>query len=485
MDRREMLKRTAGMAGAAYVGSFVMPKSGIASTLNFRGNSDKPLYCGWAADPKAKAEFIRRNDKPFFSDHNSNIKGSGRGKVVLLHKFFEHVTGKPLVPHFQEIGDCLIAGSMVTMADGSRKPIERVTAGERVLTHLGRSRTVSRTIRKPYTGSLVRLKAENWLEELVSTPDHLIKTDGDMWKASGRLKLGEAVFIQSRRGKAYIKKVQSRLGLRHELEKVSRISKAATTVYCLDVVEDHSFIANGYTVHNCVSHAFGLGVDMLTAIRMTWMSKQERWLTKCATEIIYAGSRFEVGGGGIRGDGSMGVWAADFIRDWGVVLRKAYLDGKHDFTDYSGTLARELGRTGVPNELEPICKLHPVRTCSLVDSWEECRDSVANGHPVAMCSNIGFRDMRDNEGFLDRARLPWYHAMLIIAIDDQYKRPGALVQNSWGSNWVYGPVRHGQPAGSFWVDAEIIDIAMRQGDSVALSGYVGYPQLKTPDYHIF
>jgi C1A family cysteine protease len=102
-----------------------------------------------------------------------------------------------------------------------------------------------------------------------------------------------------------------------------------------------------------------------------------------------------------------------------------------------------------------------------------------------MCSDIGFQDVRDDEGFLGRSIMPWYHAMLIIAIDDRYKRPGALVQNSWGKNWVYGPTRHGQPKGSFWVDAEIIDNAMRQGDSVALSGYVGYPKLKTPDYNIF
>ena len=340
MDRREMLKRTVGAVGAAYAGNFIMPKMGIASTLNFKGNSDRPLYCGWAADPKARAEFVRKNDKPFFSDHNSDIKGSGKGKVVLLHKFFEHVTGKPLEPHFQEIGDC-------------------------------------------------------------------------------------------------------------------------------------------------VSHAYGLGVDMLATIRMAWLSKSERWLTKCATEIIYAGSRFEVGGGGIRGDGSMGVWAADFIRDWGVVLRKAYLEGKFDYTNYSGTVARELGRIGVPDELEPICKLHPVRTCSLINSWEECRDSVCNGHPVAMCSDVGFQDERDEDGFLERGIMAWYHAMLIIAIDDAYGRPGALVQNSWGPNWVYGPKRHGQPEGSFWVDAEIIDDAMRQGDSVALSGYVGYPRLTSPDYHIF
>jgi len=132
-----------------------------------------------------------------------------------------------------------------------------------------------------------------------------------------------------------------------------------------------------------------------------------------------------------------------------------------------------------------LCKLHPVKTCTIVRSWEECRDAVANGYPVVMCSNIGFQKNRDQGGFLKRIKKHWYHAMVILGIDDNSHRPGGLIQNSWGTGWVSGPTRHEQPVGSFWADAEVIDAAMKQGDSIALSGYIGYPRLDISGYTLW
>ncbi len=241
----------------------------------------------------------------------------------------------------------------------------------------------------------------------------------------------------------------------------------------------HRTIPHAQEAPDCVSHGFGHAVDVLTCVRMFMLNQPERWITEAATEVIYAGSRNEVGGG-LRGGGSTGVWAAEWIQQWGILLRQRY--GDYDFTNYSGDIANKLGRIGVPDELEPLCKLHPVRTCTLVNSYEECRDSIANGYPVIMCSNLGFNDERDSEGFLRRGRKPWYHAMAITGIDDAYRRPGALVQNSWGPNNPTGPTRHDQPDGSFWADAEVIDAGMRQGDSIAISDYVGYPRVNVPDY---
>ena len=340
MHRRELLKRFLQGSGLVFTGGLIGSHfiNGIPKGLS--GNTIQPLQCGWIDDPNARQNFLKAQEKPFLAQQNGAIRGSGEGRVVLLHKLFEEVTGAPLAPHFQEIGDC-------------------------------------------------------------------------------------------------------------------------------------------------VAHGFGLGVDVLTAVRIVMFGQSERWLTKAATEIIYAGSRVEVGGGRVRGDGSMGTWAAEFIRDWGVLLRKAYLNGAYDYTDYSGSLSRTLGKRGVPDDLEPLCREHPVKTCALVQSWEECRDAVANGYPVVMCSNIGFRTTRDKDGFLRRTRRPWFHAMLIHGIDDSYRRPGGLVQNSWGENWVDGPTRHDQPAGSFWADAHTIDRAMKQGDSIALSGYVGYPRVEIPNYRIW
>ena len=62
----------------------------------------------------------------------------------------------------------------------------------------------------------------------------------------------------------------------------------------------------------------------------------------------------------------------------------------------------------------------------------------------------------------------------ILAVDDAHRRPGVLVQNSWGT-WNAGPKRHNQPDGSFWVDADDIErLILSQGDSWAFSGYAGF-----------
>lgn len=341
MYRREMLKRLLGATGGFYI-SNLFGKScyGDGMPIQLQTDTMLPLQSGWVDDPVARQAFIDTESRPFLSQQNDAIRGSGKGKVVLLYKLFEELTAVPLVPHRQAIGDC-------------------------------------------------------------------------------------------------------------------------------------------------VAHAFGLGVDVLTAVRVLMFNQPEKWVAKSATEIIYAGSRVEASSRRLRGDGSMGVWASKFIREWGVLLRQKYLGGDYDYTNYSGSVARKLGKSGVPDELEPLCREHPVKTCSIVCSWEECRDSVANGYPVAMCSNTGFNKTRDKDGFLRRSRRPWYHAMIILGIDDKYKRPGGLIQNSWGKSWVSGPTRHGQPVGSFWADASVIDRAMRQGDSIALSGYVGYPRIAVPDYRIW
>jgi len=333
MDRRDMLKMVLGAGFAS-----LLPRVAHAAPMNGR-------YFGWdeAASKLSIEKFIETHKYPFLSQQDQAIRGTGEGKLALLWKAFEKVTGSQYVPHDQQIGDC-------------------------------------------------------------------------------------------------------------------------------------------------VSHGFGLGVDFRTALQIE-MGKPEKWVAKAATEILYGGGRVEsakLPKNERRSDGSTGHWQADFLTRWGVLLRQEY-PGGHDFREYSGKRAKEIGYNGVPNELEPLCKLHPVKTCALVRNYPEFRDAVSNAYPVAICSNVGFGDstpewVRDSEGFLRRKRAPWYHCMLGAAVDDNPRRPGGLIFNSWGPKWVTGPTRHGQPAGTFWVDADTLDAMLRQGDSFALSDYVGYPGLSVPDY---
>lgn len=234
-------------------------------------------------------------------------------------------------------------------------------------------------------------------------------------------------------------------------------------------------ICHAQTIGDCVSQGYGLLVDYLKCIQITQGQRAE-FKGETSTEVIYAGSRWEIGQGRIgRADGSIGAWAAKFITDFGTLARGKY--GNIDLSVYDGNRARSWGAPGrgVPDELEPTLLEHTVKTVSMVTSYEEARDSIANGYPVAVCSNRGFTQSRDRDGFA-RPAGSWGHCMLFIAVDDAFGRPGLLCMNSWGPDWIDGPKRHDQPDGSFWVDADVVNGMLRQQDSFAASGFNGYPK---------
>lgn len=234
---------------------------------------------------------------------------------------------------------------------------------------------------------------------------------------------------------------------------------------------------------DCVSHAYALGIDVLSAVQIVLKNKPEKWKYFAATEPIYGGSRIEVGEYHSPYGGSTGHWAAEWITQWGVLYRKPYKDW--DFTYYSSQVADQLGQEGCPDLLEPLARLHPVKTAAICRTYEEARDSIHNGMPVVVCSDAGFGEgtcHRDKDGFLRRKRLPWPHAMLFAGMDDKFHRPGLLCFNSWGENWIDGPTRHNQPPGTFWVDSKTVDAMLEEGDSFSLSGLVGFPRTIIPPY---
>ncbi len=243
------------------------------------------------------------------------------------------------------------------------------------------------------------------------------------------------------------------------------------------VVEDvlGYFPIHEQTIGDCVSHGWGLAVDVLKCVQIKLKNEPEFFKAETATEPIYGGSRVEIGRGRLgSGDGSIGAWAARCVSEYGTLLREKY--GRHDLRRYSGSKAREWGhpRGGIPDELEPTSREHPVRTVSLNQSYEEARDSIANGYPVPVCSMQGFQSRRDKDGFAKPSG-SWAHCMCFIAVDDKHRRPGLLCMNSWGGHWISGPKRHGQPDGSFWADADTCDRMLRRDpDSYSLSGFEGY-----------
>ncbi len=249
------------------------------------------------------------------------------------------------------------------------------------------------------------------------------------------------------------------------------------TVLLYDIIRKvaGTFPMRKQTVGDCVSQGAAYAVDAVKSVDIYLNKEFEEWVAETATEDIYGGSRVQIGGGRISGDGSVGAWAAKYVNQYGALPRQKY--GDIDLSVYSGNFARTLGRKGVPEELLAIAKQHPIQTVSLVTTYEEVRDLICNGYAVTIASMQGFSSKRDAEGFA-KPQGTWAHQMSILGVDDSHKRPGVLVQNSWGV-WNGGPKRLDQPDGSFWVDAEEIEKRiLSKRDSWAFSGYEGFKPRK-------
>jgi len=250
-------------------------------------------------------------------------------------------------------------------------------------------------------------------------------------------------------------------------------------------------------IGDCVGQAYGLTTDTLAGTQIFLHGRAEKFTTKTSTEAIYAGSRYEIGytvygsASILRGDGSNGSWAAEFLRDYGTLPRGKY--GKYDLSEYDSRLARQWGKSGVPDELEQIVREHPVRSYSQCRNYNECRDAIANGYPVVFCSGVGFNNCRrhnsngrDSQGFLVPCG-QWYHAMAALDVDDKSARKSITLYQSWGADWLNGAYTdvEGLEKWAFKVDAEVIDRMCSYGDTYAISNYLGHPGQSELDYDLF
>lgn len=271
--------------------------------------------------------------------------------------------------------------------------------------------------------------------------------------------------------------------------------KTALLFKYLEKALGHAYDPDEQGTGDCVGQASGLGADILTATQIFGLGKKQAWKAKTDRSTIYAGSRYEIGylqednSRILMGEGSHPAYACEFMKKYGLLYRLVY--GEYDLREYSARRSTVWGSTGVPDTLEPLAKRHTIAMYRKITSWENYRDAVVNGWPVIIGSTFGFqpncrfcnRGGRDADGFLKPCGI-WNHCMLGSAVDDSHRRPGGCIQNSWGPNWVGGPKRHGQPDGSFWVDAEVIDDMVKQGMSYAISNFSGFVE-QSLDYQLF
>jgi len=192
---------------------------------------------------------------------------------------------------------------------------------------------------------------------------------------------------------------------------------------------------------------------------------------------LYGGSRHDVGKDRLgccktgRCDGSVGIWAATFARDFGVLAAD-----ETGVPAYSGKVAMAWN-CGPPREFYSIAKEHPLRTFAQVNSADDVRDAICNGYPVTIASNWGglMRPPTKGGRLVNRRADSWGHQMVIIGYDGAGNTPYWYILNSWGEN-AHGAPPDDAPPGGFWVGEQDVTYIVRQGDSWAYSQFEGFPE---------
>lgn len=135
------------------------------------------------------------------------------------------------------VGQCFIAGTKVTLADGSRKNIEDCNIGDIVKTDKLDCKIV-KTFENPDCKTMTLVFNDK--SEITCTHDHIfyaVLGDTELEKRADELRFGDLLLAEH----GLVKRVS---GIRYQIEH--------QTTYCIEVEKRHRFYANGILVHNCI-----------------------------------------------------------------------------------------------------------------------------------------------------------------------------------------------------------------------------------------
>lgn len=186
---------------------------------------------------------------------------------------------------------------------------------------------------------------------------------------------------------------------------------------------------------DCVSFGAKNGCEHLQAFQLKSGDKS-KWRS-VFPPYIYGISRVQIGGGRIRGAGSLGVWATQGLIKYGCL-----------FTDipgvpkYSKAIAQSWGNSGPPKQFIDEASKYLLKMqmdAAKVTMWEQLKSAISNGYPITIASNYGFTMKPGSRGYHEYADT-WPHQMCILGYDEseQYEEPCVCIVNSWGN--VHGEI---------------------------------------------
>lgn len=234
------------------------------------------------------------------------------------------------------------------------------------------------------------------------------------------------------------------------------------------------------TEPDCVSHGSRNARDITRAVEILVKREPESWFKRGATEPTY----------GARGHGGAGMSparASKFERDVGFLARKDY--DIVDLSVYKGSIGARWGRTGVPKEVQDLCKQNKLGRISLVRSQDELMDALYNGYAAHSGQSAAWSPSPNEKHVHPRARNPWGHDMCIAGYDDTKEywpfRVWFII-NSWGPwnqmvrGWPSDYPR--QVPGMIVTTADDFDVCVSSGDCWVYGDIDGYPPQRLPDY---
>lgn len=220
-------------------------------------------------------------------------------------------------------------------------------------------------------------------------------------------------------------KILTELGQAVEVVRVEEIPFQEEYVYCIGVEEDHSFISDGYAIHNCVGRA-GSNIGIITIGIDASQGKPDEitGLVETFPEISATGIKSGVvaweniyGDRGHRGQGaSCDTLIRHVVKTGGIILRKDY-PGVVNLEQHTN-LGIQWGGSGTPEEVRAIGREHQIRTATQCRNWENAKDFIFRGYPLWICSGLGFSSQRDEYGF-SKASGSWSHSWVVDGWDSR------------------------------------------------------------------
>lgn len=241
-------------------------------------------------------------------------------------------------------------------------------------------------------------------------------------------------------------------------------------------------VRNQGSIGTCVPFACTRAVELTMLVAIARGGRFTFPANGLATEPTYGGSRIEVGKGRLgRGDGSIGAWAAEFVKTWGVAPRQVFPAFNIDLSEYSIDLSRAWGRSGVPDSFEPTLKQHPVQGIAKVTTLDGALRALAAGHAIMECSNRLLNRNRNADGTIGTYR-GGGHAQTTVGFKKINGRWKFQIDGSWGSYHTGGlDPDFPCPAGGL-VDQDDYEAMLDQGDSFAFSDVVAFPARDYDDW---